>query len=566
MKIMKSFKRVMLSLALAFMAVGMLVVPSAVRVNADENTAVTEDKKGVLQVKVVYIDDSNVSHDIQSGTAFLINDTTALTAEHVVSVDDETMQAVADMWGNGKTAEQCRSKLQIVINVLRDNTMTATVQTSSTELDVAVLALQQAINNRTYLSIRESSTVQQTENCYALGFPADFQPLQTVQTFTSEDVTIQNGQVSKIADITTDTGTASYVVSSAKITSGFSGGPLVDEEGRVIGVLKGSTSSNYFDQDYFYSVATDEIISILDSWGIEYTAADGSSPSVGTDDTVEPAPSAEPVETADKSALSAAIDEANAIDTADYTEDSVAEFEAALSLANDANESADATQAEVDEALDQLTAAQDALEEKGGFLSLPIIIGIAAVVVIIIIVIIVLVVKGGKKKEAPSYSSMPAPETPMPPVNNNYTVNEKAKPLNSPMPPYGGSADTTVLGGSAGETTVLGGTAGETTVLNQQTYGTLVRKKTGEKVVISKDHFRIGRERSNVDYCISDDSNVGRLHAEIVSAGSKTYVVDKNSRNSTFVNDVRCTPNERVELKDGDRVMFADDEYTYHQF
>ena len=565
MKIMKSFKRLAMSLVLTFMAVGMLVVPTAVRVSADENTAVTEDKKGVLQVKVVYIDDSNVSHDIQSGTAFLINDTTALTAEHVVSVDDETMQAVADMWGNGKTAEQCRSKLQIVINVLRDNTMTATVQTSSTELDVAVLALQQAINNRTYLSIRESSTVQQTENCYALGFPADFQPLQTVQTFTSEDVTIQNGQVSKIADITTNTGTASYVVSSAKITSGFSGGPLVDEEGRVIGVLKGSTSSNYFDQDYFYSVATDEIISILDSWGIEYTAADGTVPTPD-DETDEPVASAEPVETADKSALSAAIDEANAINTADYTDESVAEFEAALSLANDANESADATQAEVDEALDQLTAAQDALEEKGGFLSLPIIIGIAAVVVVIIIVIIVLVVKGGKKKEAPSYSSMPSPETPMPPVNNSYTVNEEAKPMNSPMPPYSGSQDTTVLGGSAGETTVLGGSAGETTVLNQQTYGTLVRKKTGEKVVISKDHFRIGRERSNVDYCISDDSNVGRLHAEIVSAGSKTYVVDKNSRNSTFVNDVRCTPNERVELKDGDRVMFADDEYTYHQF
>lgn len=565
MKIKKSFRRLMLSLALAFMAVGMLVVPSAVRVNADENTAVTEDKKGVLQVKVVYIDDSNVSHDIQSGTAFLINDTTAITAEHVVSVSDETMQDVADLWGNGKTAEQCRSKLQIVINVLRDNTMVATVQTSSTELDVAVLALQQAINNRTYLSIRESSTVQQTENCYALGFPADFDPLQTVQTFTSEDVTIQNGQVSKIADITTDTGTASYVVSSAKITAGFSGGPLVDEEGHVIGVLKGSTSSNYFDQDYFYSVATDEIISILESWGIEYTAADGS-PSVDTDATVDPEPSAEPVVTADKSALSAKIDEANAIDTADYTEDSVAEFEAALSLANDANESADATQDEVDEALEQLTAAQDALEEKGGFLTLPIIIGIAAVVVIVIVVIIVLVIKGGKKKEAPSYSAMPSPETPMPPVNNSYTVNEEAKPMNSPMPPYNGSADTTVLGGSAGETTVLGGSAGETTVLNQQTYGTLVRKKNGEKVVISKDHFRIGRERSNVDYCISDDSNVGRLHAEIVSAGSKTYVVDKNSRNSTFVNDVRCTPNERVELKDGDRVMFADDEYTYHQF
>lgn len=561
MKSKKTLRRLFSAAALLGLAVGMMIMPvTTTRVNA-ENVAVTDAKNAVMQVKVVYVDDTGVSHDVQSGTAFLINDTTALTAEHVVSVDDATMQAIADQWGNGKTAEQCRSKLQIVINVLRDNTMTATVKTSSSELDFAVLSLQQAINSREALPIRSSAGVIQTENCYALGFPAEFQPLQSVQTFTSDDVTIQNGQVSKISDITTDNGTASYVVSSAKITSGFSGGPLVDDNGAVIGILKGYTSSNYFDQDYYYSVATDEIMSVLDYWGIEYKRVPGPDPTPSV--TPVPEPSTTP-ETVDKTALASAITAANEVATDDYTDESVEEFEAALSIANSVNDKADATESEVNDALNQLKVAQDGLEKKGFGLSIPLIIGIVGGVIVIVIIIIIVAAKS-KKKEVPDYGTLPQSETPLPPVNNSYTEN-KAAPQNSSIPQYNGSADTTVLGGSAGETTVLGGRAAETTVLNAKSYGTLVRKKNGEKVTISKDHFRIGRERNNVDYCISDDTNVGRLHAEIISSGTKTYVVDKNSRNSTFVNDVRCTPGQQVELKEGDRVMFADDEYTYHQF
>ena len=174
MKSGKVLHRICAAFLMLAVAFGMMLTPFTTIVNADgENAAVTEDKKGVLQVKVVYVDDSNTAHDIQSGTAFLINDTTAITADHVVSVADETMQQVAELWGNGKTADQCRGKLQIVINVLRDNTMTATIKTSSYELDVAVLSLQQAINNRSYLKIRKSSQVAQTEICYALGFPAE---------------------------------------------------------------------------------------------------------------------------------------------------------------------------------------------------------------------------------------------------------------------------------------------------------------------------------------------------------------------------------------------------------
>ena len=129
-------------------------------------------------------------------------------------------------------------------------------------------------------------------------------------------------------------------------------------------------------------------------------------------------------------------------------------------------------------------------------------------------------------------------------------------------PMYGGGAGTSVLGGGSNETTVLSG-GNETTVLSAD-YGTLTRISTGEKVTISKERFVIGRERGRVDYCISDNTAVGRTHAIIVTRGGNAYVVDQNSRNCTYVNDVKAPGNQEVKIKSGDKITFADEAFTYN--
>ena len=79
-----------------------------------------------------------------------------------------------------------------------------------------------------------------------------------------------------------------------------------------------------------------------------------------------------------------------------------------------------------------------------------------------------------------------------------------------------------------GETTVLGGaTAGETTVLGVNTPSTpqvsyLIRKKNNEKILLSKELFKVGKERSFVDYCISDNNAVSRSHADIIVRNQRT--------------------------------------------
>lgn len=122
-----------------------------------------------------------------------------------------------------------------------------------------------------------------------------------------------------------------------------------------------------------------------------------------------------------------------------------------------------------------------------------------------------------------------------------------------------------------GETTVLGGGGiGETTVLNAAMLDTpqvktphLIRCKNQEKVSVGKPVFRIGKERSYVDYFIGDNSGISRSHANIVTREGRYYVVDTNSTNHTFVNGSIIQSNQEVEIQDGDKLRFANEDFEF---
>ena len=93
-----------------------------------------------------------------------------------------------------------------------------------------------------------------------------------------------------------------------------------------------------------------------------------------------------------------------------------------------------------------------------------------------------------------------------------------------------------------GETTVLNkGNIGETTVLNaaaqqqqKQIAPHLIRAKNNEKISVNKPVFRIGKERSYVDYFIGDNTAISRSHANIVTRDGAYYLVDTNSTNHSL--------------------------------
>lgn len=122
-----------------------------------------------------------------------------------------------------------------------------------------------------------------------------------------------------------------------------------------------------------------------------------------------------------------------------------------------------------------------------------------------------------------------------------------------------------------GETTILGGGGyGETTVLNvamlqpQRTMPYLLRIRNNEKIPLDKPVFRIGKERSYVDYFIGDNTAVSRSHANIITRDGVYSIVDTNSSNHTYVNGSMIQSNVEIELSDGARIRLGNEDFEFH--
>lgn len=78
--------------------------------------------------------------------------------------------------------------------------------------------------------------------------------------------------------------------------------------------------------------------------------------------------------------------------------------------------------------------------------------------------------------------------------------------------------------------------------------------------------FRVGKEASFVDYCISDNTAVSRSHANIVKRGNDYFIVDTNSTNHTYVNGAMIQSNVEIKLEENTRIKFANEEFEFRFF
>lgn len=133
----------------------------------------------------------------------------------------------------------------------------------------------------------------------------------------------------------------------------------------------------------------------------------------------------------------------------------------------------------------------------------------------------------------------------------------KAIPYQQPAGSFG---DTTVLRAEISrDTTVLSG--GAAAVTPQRPY--LLRVKNQEKIFINQPAFKIGKERSYVDYFIADNSAVSRSHATIIERNGEFFVMDTNSTNHTYVDGKMIQSNVEVPLMNGSMLRLANEEFEF---
>lgn len=543
-------RRILSMMAAVMITLSLVAVALPTNVMAAENKSVTDASKGVFQVNLNYKDDLGKSVKISSGSGFLINQETIVTCAHVIELNDDTVGELANLFGKSK--KDFLKKLYCSVTIARDVECEANVKGNmkSDEVDFAVLTLSTPIQNRTPLTLRDSSTVALTEDVYAIGFPEESALVQDINTYTTDDVTITHGNVNKVA-----TGAnlhsymnADYFQTSVKLTAGNSGGPMVDEQGYVVGICEGATG--WAQDDYFYAITINQVRSVLDAYGTEYSLAGESTAAVEPVDEQDEEPVEEPAEVVDKTALANLINEVDALNAEEYSEDSYAKVTDALNNAVSVNSSADASQAQVDDAVASLQSAREGLEAAPKSNKMIIIIA-AVVAAIIIIVIIILVISSGNKKKAPAKTQPQGGFVPPQPSVAPVAPQPGFNP--TPMSPVADSNETTVLS-SAGETTVL---------QREVNGGVIINKKSNERVVINREEFTVGRERTSVSYCITGNTSVGRVHAKFVVRGGQTYLVDNSAKNGTFINGSKCRPNQENLLKSGDTIAFSDEEFTF---
>ncbi|MGN1134171.1 MAG: trypsin-like peptidase domain-containing protein [Oscillospiraceae bacterium] len=489
---------------------------------AGGNTAVSEDAKGVFKIEVHYHPSQMEDMVVQTGTAFLINDSTLLTAAHVVTIDSTNKKAIAeyytDKYNKKHTYDDDYVSFQLV--VLSDNKEKVKISHISQQGDYAVLTLGTSLGGRQPLAIADSDAVQTTQQVYALGFPFYVsEELSNAKSTanTAKDVTITAGSVSKTGCIEKDTKSSARLIQhNAGLSAGNSGGPLVDTNGAVIGINNGG-----FD-NFFYAIEINQITELLDAYKIEYTKADGTV--AVTESSEIDASSEESVESSEVEVEVSSTPELSSLDTSD--------------VAGTSDENSDN--------------------------SLIIIIVIAAVVVVIIIVVIIILLKSNKKPKPPVGGNGVNGRGSAAIQNNGFrsASNGGFVPPTPPAPPYTNSGSTSTVSTGAGETSLLGDGAGETSVLSGNGHATLTRRKTGNKVAVKSPQFIIGKENNRVDYCINNNT-VSRRHAKITDTNGTYYITDLGSSNYSYVNGKKLVPNVPEQLHDGDIIKLSDEEFEF---
>lgn len=86
----------------------------------------------------------------------------------------------------------------------------------------------------------------------------------------------------------------------------------------------------------------------------------------------------------------------------------------------------------------------------------------------------------------------------------------------------------------------------------------MIRRNTGEKIIIEKYPFVIGRQQA-CDYTIMNNPAIGRQHIKIDCLNQNIYITDLGSPNHTFVGGKQITGTE--ELHTGMEIKLADESF-----
>lgn len=504
----------------------------------------------ILQMVVLYTDAEGTEHPVQGGSGFLIGNEQSgaeymITAKEVTAVSKETTQQVMELYAGEDTEEKITYKTKAVVR--RDVMIDVSLVAESDEMGFAVWKLSQPLHDREALVLSdEALTGVSGQMASVSGFPTAPSLTEETVYYTKDEVITVDGML--IGD--GKEGNIKYLYHNIVPAPGIVGGPVLDKEGNVIALNQSKEA-----QEGYYALQISELLPVLEALGIPYV----------TTGELEAQRQAELAAMVYKDKLQKEIQMAQTIDAALYTKKSYGALESRLLEAQAVNDREDATQQEVDSALVALNIAITALEEKPPIWVTMVIVFFIIIIVAVIFAIVWMKTKEGRerkrqKKREELTVTQAAPvftKKAMQKEDYRILVNQSSVQL---------SNEDTKQEEIYGETTVFRQDANDTVVLRQEEKkqeAYLIRKRNGERIVITEKEFVLGKDPSQTDYCLTGNSAISRAHAVILHKGTNYDVSDKNATNGTFVNGIKVAAFQKAELKDGDIIRLADEDFEF---
>ncbi len=172
------------------------------------------------------------------------------------------------------------------------------------------------------------------------------------------------------------------------------------------------------------------------------------------------------------------------------------------------------------------------------------------------------------------------PEIPVAPDSQGESLQDEPAPYEVSRPEYAAKHETATVyyetGSSddSGRTVIMGGGDGygqnDISETEKKKKGNVsdavvrvIRKRSGQSMEINKDVFRIGTAAKHVDFYIGDNAWIGSIHADIRRDHGDWYVIDRNSLNHTYVDDVQAPPSVPVALRNGSIIRLANEDFEF---
>lgn len=533
-----------------------------------------------VQVVLVYQDESQVYHILQSGSGVVLDSSSVVTNKQLLVMSEEKKIAAGEYLSAqlGKTISFVQtegggevSSYQIAIIEQADIYIFATEAFSSSDWDVAILSLSQPIAKEPAV-IGTNEFVEPGSQVSVVGFPTC--NYDSAVSYQIGDVMVTTGACS--------TSDASSITYDARLEAGNSGGALVDEYGRVVGI----TSYTGDDTGLYQAMPIDSIKPYFAKNNVAYKEDVTDYREV---DVVEPENTAAP--TTDKRELERTIKEADLIyqDGNDdvYTSDSFRELQLNLEYAKLTFEDEYADQRQIDTDCENLRNAIDDLEKiKKDKTVLIVVISVGSVLLLGgIIVLIVFLVKRSKKKKMDrienqrlktyssldSFQSINATSSSTPTYQNNVSVMNNTPQGNAGSQAYAqfdAKMGSTVAGDTNFGTTILRANEG-TTILNaepvmqQVVNAYLYHMADGTSIAIDAYEYVLGKDYQGVNYRIDNNAAVSRRHAMITRKYDDYFIEDLNSTNGVCVNGAKLAPGYKQVLSNNDEITLADEKFIF---